>query len=356
MLREAMLLKDEVEVRKRAGTKPAASIQDLLGNLREQRAMCPANRDGYLRLWMFCHAREFQSALQGTLGPNFAILTSDLPTFFQVSEEFRCYRDWSLIVPPEAYPDNILEVVPFADKMLIPADGTALLARKKKDDTVPEEKEGDEEKTTADVIRASPEIRAALSLSGLAVGGSIARYYFVSLEKNAHEFGGATAGLQGWSLSLPPAAHALLEDENIDSLRAKKLFFVYFNRGRLEDEKRLWYDLTILKSFRCIPVYPTGLPNSPLVRIVSSCSFRLPAVTAEAAQTHKKAIRGIRRGLQEVMSAGEEAAARQLADLEAMIEDFGTEAGFKDGRNLTLYVLAFDEKGETRMHAAIALK
>lgn len=69
MLHEAMLFKDEVEARKRAGTEPAASIQELLGSLREQRAMCPANRDGYLRLWMFCHAQVLSRLCEAALAP-----------------------------------------------------------------------------------------------------------------------------------------------------------------------------------------------------------------------------------------------------------------------------------------------
>lgn len=184
LLPDALLLKDELENVKRAGTEAAASIPDLLDNLHQELALCPANRDGYVRLWAFCHARKIGSALRGTLGPNVAILTNDLADFLQLSVALKPYRDWSLIAPPQKYPENIFETIPFAENMKFPADGVALLGLRRTGtaSSSTDLRESSDPAKFWEQAHASPEVRAEIAVSRYSTGGTIARYFIVSLE------------------------------------------------------------------------------------------------------------------------------------------------------------------------------
>jgi len=121
-------------------------------------------------------------------------------------------------------------------------------------------------------VRRGREVLAELAVSHLSRGAAIARYFAVVFEEESEEFGGAKLGVHGESLALPPIVHDLLQGRTVEELKADRLFFVYYNRGHLDETDRLWHDLAIMKSYRCLPVYRTALPKAKNVRVVASCS------------------------------------------------------------------------------------
>ncbi|MGH9971835.1 MAG: tetratricopeptide repeat protein, partial [Pyrinomonadaceae bacterium] len=325
LLPQALLFKDALQTKKRAGTETAASIPDLLDFLHEQLALCSVNAEGYLRFWAFCHARKFESALRASLGPNIAILTDDLAEFVQVSSWFKPYRDWSLIVPSQAYPENLYETISFTEKMLIPADGVAILGVKRSAKRDPQDESLGQTPSNRE-YKVSPQLRAEIALSGLSSGGSLARYFYVPLEESTQEFGGARAGAQGWSMALPPTVHDLLQGRNVEELKSNRLFFIYYNRGGADEKDRFWYDLAIFHRYRCFPVYSGALPRSEKVRVVASSPVSLPVIN-HVSDKEKPTLRKIRKALSEVLLASETNAAEKLSELSAMTEDLAEEVG-----------------------------
>lgn len=355
LLAQALLFKDELQTKKRAGTETEASIPDLLDFLHEQLALCSVNAEGYVRFWAFCHARKFESALRSSLGPNIAILTDDLTVFVQISNWFKPYRDLSLIVPTLEYPEKLFETIPFTEKMLIPADGIAILAVKRSARADPEEQDESLGETSSNKeYKVSPQLRTEIALSGLSSGGSLARYFYVSLEESAQDFGGARAGAQGWSMALPPAVHELLQGGNVEELKANRLFFIYYNRGAADETDRFWYDLAIFHRYRCFPLYTGTLPRSERVRVVASSSVSLPMIN-QVADKQKPALRKIRKALSEVLIASESNAADKLSELSALTEDLVDEVG-GECKRLMFYVLSFRYERIMKTHAAIVLK
>jgi hypothetical protein len=267
------------------------------------------------------------------------------------------YRDWSLVVPPQKYPENVFEIIPFAEKMLFPVDGVALWGFKKTRTAAPTDlSESSDPQKFWEKVHVSPEVRAEIAISHLSTGGAIARYHFVSLERQLEQFGGATAGAQGESLALPPAAHELLQGRDVEELKANRLFFIYYNRGLVDEAKTLWYDLAILHSFRCFPLYRKTLPQSQNVRVVASCLIKLLVVTEESTEKHKRVLRNVRKALLEVLAANETTAAGKLSDLAAMTDDLADEVGGESNIQLVFYVLSFDYEGSKKTHAASVLK
>jgi hypothetical protein len=194
-----------------------------------------------------------------------------------------------------------------------------------------------------------------MSVSRFSRGGAIARYQFVSLEGQPGEFGGATSGACGESLALPPAVHQLLDGSRLARLKAERLFFFYYNRGRVDQTDRFWYDLAILRPFRCFPVYRNALPPSQRVRVLASCPMTLPLITEEAASAQRSQLRAVRNALLRVLTADEDTAAMKLSEAAAVVEDL-TGPRERAGLPVVIYVLAFEHEGTTKAHAAIVLK
>lgn len=354
LLPEALLFKDKLETVKRAGTEAAASIPELLDFLYQQIALCPANKEGYLRFWAFSHARRFNSALRATLGPNIGILTNDLQDFLKLSAAFKPYRDWSILIPPQKYPENIYEIIPFSNKMLFPPEVKIILL----DTPTGSLNEPSEsfDATSSVKVQVGPEAHAEIAVSRLSTGGAVSRYFFVSLEEESEQYGGAKGGAEGESLALPLAVHELLQHRDVDELKSNRLFFIYYNRGQVDEAERLWFDLAGLQWFRCYPIYKGALPQSHKVRVVASCPVMLPVLTDESAEKYKRVLRNVRKALLELIAASESTAAGRLSDLATVVADLADEVGEGESLSLIFYILAFDYEGATRTHAAIVLK
>lgn len=352
LLSHALLVKDELETVKNIGTEAGASIPDMLDFLHQQLELCPANSEGYVRFWAFSHARKFASALRAALGPNVAIQTDDLEDFLKLSAVLRPYRDWSLILPSQKYPDDIFEVIPTEGKMLIPAEVPMLVLS---DPASESSKSPTESEQPWPKLTTGAEVRAGIALSRRSTGGAIPRYYFVLLDEESDQLGGARAGVQGWSLALPPVVHELLQNRKAEELKSNKLFFLYYNRGRVDETKKLWYDLAGLHRLRCLPVYQGVLPQSEKVRVVTSCPVTLPLLTDESSEKQKRPLRNIRKAILELIAANESSAASRLSDLAALTADLMDEVGGESTRAM-FYVLAFEYEGTTKTHAAIVLK
>jgi tetratricopeptide (TPR) repeat protein len=358
ILPQALLFKDEFETVKRVGTEAAASIPEMLDFLRKQLALCPVNKEGYVRFWAFSHARKFASALRATLGPNVAIQTDELEDFLKLSSALKPYRDWSLILPSEKYPEDVLEIIPIEGEMLVPADVPILAFR----DVRLEDSEGSDESESRSKsgppwskLTTGAEVRAGIGLSHLSTGGAIPRYYFVLLDEESEQFGGAKGGVQGWSMALPPVVHKLLQERDLEELKSNQLFFLYYNRGLVEESKKLWYDLAGLHGLRCLPVYTKTLPQSEKVRVVASCSVTLPCLTDEAVERQKRPLRNIRKALLEVIAANESTAASRLSDLAALAADLLDEVG-GESTPTVFYALAFEYERGKKIHPAIVVK
>gem|GEM_PF-3217516 len=350
LLPEALLLKDRVEHAKHSGTETGAALETLLDGLHEQLALCPANKEGYVRLWIFCHGRHIGTALDATLGPNIAVLTDDLNEFTGVSSRFKPYRDWSFVVPTSAYPENILEVVPFTGEMVFFPNGIGhILVRDKKVSDSEAANQG-EQSSLEDVftprLRHS-EIGARLAASEHSLGAAISRYHIVDLSAKSEEYGGAKGGAFGPSLALPDIVHKIIQNRPVEELKRERWFFLYYNRAALDEGKRLWHDLAIMRSFRCFPVYQGALPKSKEVRLVASCPVTLPIFAGDVPNTHKRAVRGIRKAMLEVFAASASDAASKLAALSADAEDLLGEMTAPSTLNLRFYVMNFDD-GEVR--------
>jgi tetratricopeptide (TPR) repeat protein len=354
LLAEALLLNDELEHAKLAGTEASASIPDLLDFLHQQIAVCPANKEGYLRFWAFSEARKLGSALHGTLGPNVAIVTDDMAEFLHLSAVLKPFRDWSLIVPPSSYPENILDIIPISGEMLVPA-GVPFLVRRSAG-AGGDSSDSSDPQGLRPTVRRGPEVRAELAVSHLSKGGAIARYYAVLLEgQQVEQFGGAKLGVQGESLALPPVVHDLLQGRDVEELKANRLFFIYYNRGHLDEAKRLWYDLAIMHPFRCLPIYRAALPRSRDVRVVASCPIVLPIIEEQSAEEHKSVLRKVRKTLLQVLASDENTAAGKLSDFEAVTEELAEKVGEAPSIRLKLYMLGFEYEGTARTHPAIVI-
>jgi hypothetical protein len=167
---------------------------------------------------------------------------------------------------------------------------------------------------------------------------------------------GAKMGVHGVSLALPSVVHELLQRRDTAELKANKLFFVHYNRGRLEESEKGWYDLASMHQLRCLVVYPSALPRSPDVHVIASCPITLPVIDGEAVEAHKTSLRKVRKGLLEVIAANEKTAATKLADLEAMTEDLVDRVGQSDCVEVMLYVLGFEYEGVAQTHPAIVIR
>jgi tetratricopeptide (TPR) repeat protein len=349
LLPEVLLLKDELEHHKLSGTEVSASLVDVLDLIHQQISLCPVNKDGCLRFWVFSEARKIGSALHGTLGPNFAIVTDNVQEFLELSAMLKLYRDWSIIVSPTKYPENIPDTIPITGEMLVPANVPTLMFKRTKtrDKTV---KPSDSEIG----IKGGAEVRAEIAVSHLSMGATVARYFVISLE-GSQDFGGAKLGFQGESLALPEVAHELLQRRPIEELKNNRLFFLYYNRGALDEDERLWHDLAIMRPFRCLPVYQGALPRSNKVRVVSSCSIVLPAMAEPCAEKHRHALRSVRRAILEVLASDESSAARKLSDLEAATEELACEVGDAPRIRVTAHVLGFEYDGARTTHTALVI-
>lgn len=354
LLPEALLLKDELEHIKQVGTDASATLISLIDDLHRELALCPANSDGYVRLWAFCHWREIGSMLRASLGPSFAIFVNTVSEFVQLSSVLRPYRDLSLVVPTEKYPENIVETIPFAEEMHIPAQGIAFLLVEKESEAYTSA--GDRSDRSNVRYLMEPDACAEMAVSSMSHGGAIPRYFFVPLPEDSQEFGRARGGAQGESLALPPAVHELLQATPAQELKENRLFFIYYNRGLIDEGKRFWYDLAILHEYRCIPVYKDVLPQSEKVRVVASCLTALPVLNQESSEKHKRSLRQVRRALLELLTVDESSVASKLSDLIELSEDLADEIVIESSVQLALYVLSFELEGTKRIHAAIVLK
>jgi tetratricopeptide (TPR) repeat protein len=349
LLPQMMLLQDELETTKRAGAGGSASLPDLLDSLHEQLALCPTNREGGVRFWAFSHAIELTGALRATLGPNVAVFATDLRDFLDVSAQLKPYREWSLVVSSEQYPDDIGEIIPFAEKMLYSPESVAFLG-------IPKEMGKLDPETFWKKTFTSPEIRAQFSASRVSSGGTIPRYYFVSLEGYGEKFGGARAGVWGNSLELPPVVHELLQEAK-DELKTNRLFFVYYNRGRVEDTKKLWYDLAIFHRFHCLTVYRGELPTSKEVRVVASCPLSFPRLDDSHTAQYKRSLRNVQKALLELFKVPEGDAASKLYDLTELMENLANEVHCAGPHIQTiLYVLSFNYEGKPMTHPALVVR
>lgn len=356
MLAELLLLEDQLETVKRGASGGGVSIEELLDQFYSQIALCPTNREGYVRFWAFCHANALSGALRATLGPNIAVFTSELEEFSQLSAMLKAYRDWSLIIPTEAYPEDIDEIIPFSEKMVYPPDGVALLGiRRNKQGEAGQSGSSSDPAEFWKKVHASPKVRAEFAASRASTGGTLPRYFFISLEGQEEKFGCARAGVWGKSMALPPAVHQLLQSGKFD-LTSNKLLFVYYNRGRVEERKRLWYDLAILQRFRCVPVYRAELPDSPDVRVVASSPLTLPIVEEGSIERLKGKLRSVRKGLLELLEVDELDAVQKIYDLNTLVEDLIESAAGTPTIRTVLHCLQFEYEGAKKMHAALVLR
>jgi tetratricopeptide (TPR) repeat protein len=349
LLAQALLLKDELEHHKLAGTEVSASIPDVLDLIHGQVSLCPVNKEGCLRFWVFSEARKIGSALHATLGPNVAIITDDMSEFLELSEMLKPYRDWSIIVSPTEYPDHITDTVPITGEMLIPANVPSLVIKRGKSRGNIAAASDSEMR-----IRGGSEVRAEIAVSHLSVGAAVARYFVVSLE-GSQDYDGAKLGVQGRSMALPQVAHRLLQERPVEELKKNRLFFLYYNRGAVDDTKRLWYDLAITRPFRCLPVYCGTLPRSNRVRVVCSCPVAFPIIDEASAEQHRRQLRTVRKALLQVLASDENSAAGKLSDFEAATEELAGELGEVRCIRVKLHVLGFEYDGAKTIHAALVI-
>src|SRR5207237_10549524 len=175
--------------------------------------------------------------------------------------------------------------IPIEGKMLIPAEVPMLVLS----NTGSESSESPSESGPPwSKLTTGAEVRAGIALSRQSTGGAIPRYYFVLLDEESDQFGGAKGGVQGWSLALPPVIHELLQNQKAEELKSNKLFFLYYNRGRVAETKKLWYDLAGLHRLRCLPGYQGVLPQSEKVRVVTSCPATLRVLTDESSAEQER--------------------------------------------------------------------
>jgi hypothetical protein len=156
-------------------------------------------------------------------------------------------------------------------------------------------------------------------------------------------------------MALPQVAHKLLQERPVEELKENRLFFLYYNRGELDDSKRLWYDLAITRPFRCLPVYRGALPRSNNVRVVSSCPVVLPIITEPSVGKRRRLLRTVRKALLQVLSSDENSAAGNLSDLETATEELACEVGEAPNIRVTLHVLGFEYDGAKRTHTALVI-
>ena len=350
LLMDALLLKDELETMKRAGTATAA-LPDLLDNLHQQLSLCPGNVSGYVRFWAFSHALEISGALKGTLGPNVALFVDDLTDFLQLSAAFKPYRDWSIILPTQEYPENVTEVIPLSREMCL-SRGVALLGMRK---AVRRPETLSDRDSFLRAVRLDAETRARIGAARFSTGSEVARYFLVALDKDPEQFGGATSGLSGESLSLPPAVHQLLETRSVEELKAERLFFLYYNRGLVSDDEKLLYDLAGLQRYHCIPVYRGVLPHATSVSLVASCPLALPSLDDVTVRRHKTRLQRIRRAFLDVLTTNEVGAAVALANLSVLTEELVEKCNVEASLRMVAHVLGYDSDGNTRTHAALVV-
>jgi len=187
------------------------------------------------------------------------------------------------------------------------------------------------------------------------LGAAIDRYHIVDLSAKSEEYGGAKGGAFGPSLALPDLVHKIIQNRPLEELKRERWFFLYYNRAALDEGERLWHDLEIMRSFRCFPVYQGALPKSKEVRVVASCPVTLPIFAGEVANTHKRAVRGIRKAMLEVFAASASDAASKLAALSADAEDLLSEVMSPSTLTMRFYVLSLDHDGLRKTGGAIVL-
>jgi hypothetical protein len=340
-LATALVLKDRVETLKQAGAVVTpATATEIAGRVHRELEKAPANADGCLRLWMFSLALDFRAAIRARVGPNLAIVTDDIDEFRVISSRLRPYRDLSIIVCPTKYPDDIVETIPLAGDMLIPPRGVAILAFKRTSDHVGDETVDQFEDFEQRWASMTPEGRAELSLASRSTGATLARYHFVELASVQGEAGRPEAGLYGTSLALPPAVHEMFRPSNARELRDDRLFYLYYNRGTLAESARLTADAEVLGEVGCIPVYVDALPGGERVRLVASCTLRVPSLCDERAEEHRRSLRDIRGALLEAAAADERHAASALAHLSAALEELMEISGAEESMSVGAHVLA----------------
>jgi tetratricopeptide (TPR) repeat protein len=340
ILQDALLFEDELDVQRRKGTGPLLVLPEMLDTLGTQLQLCPSNKDGYLRMWVFSRSRKVATALRATLSPNIAVMTNDLRDFRYISKLLKPYREWSIYVPLNKYPPTIFrDTIPITNDMVMPPDGIAFIGVSK--DAPP----------IVDPKQVPFEISAHLSLTSQALGGTLARYFFYNIDAKVH---GADAGLIGTSLALPPQVHTLISSDTIEELKHERLYYIYYDRGAVDEERWLWYDLAGLRDHGAIPVYISQLPSSDDIAVVASVPLRLPA-GENIIRDHDRAIRRVRTLLRRLIGADEAVATEHLADLTEFVADWGATTEPSAMTDLTLFLLRFQEGKKQRIHPAMVL-
>ncbi|MEO8381688.1 MAG: hypothetical protein ABI779_18650 [Acidobacteriota bacterium] len=354
-LPDALHLLDEIETIRKHRAPSNTTLPALIDELHQQRILCPVNKEGYLRLWAFCRAPAISASLRSVLTPNVAVITSELQQLSEVSRALKPYRTWSLIVPPEIYPEDIQEIVPFSDSMFVFADGIDFIFFKKTG-------EGGEDRSNLPVdefmkrVHVPRDLGARFAVAPYALGGAVGRYMFVSTEKDAEKYGGATSGAFGDSLALPPVVHELLEERTAAELKSERLFFAYYNRGRLEPQRWLSFDLMGLHSLRCMPVYLHELPESENVQILATSELKLPILTDTEAQEAGRALLPIRKALLNVLNADERAAPGALSELVAAADDLTATFEASESLHARCYSLKYQTGDEFGVSAALVIE
>jgi hypothetical protein len=107
LLAEALLLKDELEHAKHAGTDAAASIPELLDFLHQQIALCPTDKEGYLRFWAFSEARDLREA------------NADVASVAGIFAVFASWEAGIYKIGHAVIHDKILVIDPFTDDSVV---------------------------------------------------------------------------------------------------------------------------------------------------------------------------------------------------------------------------------------------
>lgn len=345
---------DHVESALAARQAPDMGIGELIDELYEQLRACPNNKEGYLRYWTFSRSGEFVGNLRGSLALHLMIVEDSLDAFRRLAGQLRDYADWSFLVVPSKFPQNVRDRIPVTKEMRV-FRGTVMLGIKRGEEN---------EKALASLVDAIREGRIdpkdldlpdELRYQQIAKGGTLPRYFFGSTGDEPGEGWELACGaIAGWSLELPPQVHQLIFENDARALKEAKTFFIYYNRGAVEDGA-LW-DLRLGKEFRLLPVYRGSLPRSKHVQLVASSAMKLPVISNTFTKALATQVRKVKRGVLQLMSCTKDSASNLLTQLSADVAALTDAVGVSDSLDFRICLLEWSDDLSQGLHPAIVVK
>jgi len=358
-LQHVVLSLDHVESALAARRPPHADIDELIDELYDQLHGCPQNKDGYLRYWVFSRSADIVGNLRGSSGLHFHIIEDSLDSFQALATKFSIYADWSLLVVPSKFPENVKDWIPVTNEMRL-FQGTAMLCVKQEEDSKQElakqalaslgETTEDDQVDTQDC-----EIPDWFRYWQIAKGGTLSRYIIVSTgeepDKNSELTGYA---IVGWSPALPQQFHQLVFQNDAEGFKKRKMFFMYYNRGAVEDG--LLWDLRLGKEFQFLPVYSGSLPHSEKVQLVTAIAIKLPVFSDTAANVFVTQIRKVKQCIQQLLSCTKDSATHILNQLSADVANLIDEVKPDDFIDLKVYLLEWSDDLTESVHPAMVVR